>query len=674
MQLFSALLIAGLAISAASFIYTLYSIFWNAVKIPEKPYRIKASIGRRAYITIRNVLLQGKLFKERSGGIMHALMFWGFIAFGAYSATFFARGIDPSFQLIPPGEIKNVIFLTVDVFALVVLIDVFYAFLRRWVIKIPRYQGYNGFEAAFILFLIATLMITYYALGILRIDGVSRNIPGAIMESIPSSYTPVTVFFAGLFPKATGPLSVDLYWTLYTIHALDFLIFLVYIPRSKHLHLVAAPLNVILSKDRQPAQLSTIDFDHETRFGATDIRDFSWKDYLDFYSCTECGRCTFNCPAYLTGKTLSPRDIIWDLREVVLAEGPELRSKGMDHKDQILKPVIGDTISETDLWSCTTCMACVEQCPVMIDHVDKIVNMRRSLVLNQGKAPKGTLETYNNMEMYGSPWVADPSTRGDWAKDLGVNILSESGNDDFEILYWVGCVSSYDRRNQEIAKSVVKILQKAGIKFAILGSEEKCTGDPAKRTGNEYLAENLARVNIDTLNKHKVHRVITGCPHCFNSLKNDYSEMGFKAEVIHHTEFINQLISSGKISIAATQNDKEEKFTYHDSCYLGRYNKIYEPPREIIGHVSDNYEEMSMNKSKGLCCGAGGGRLWMDETVGTKISHKRIGMASDINASTVVTACPYCMIMLDDARRVTGLEDKMKLSDISEFVASRLTD
>lgn len=672
MQLFSALLLTGLVISALSFIYTLYSIFWNAIKIPEKPYKLKASVGRRIYITVRNVLLQGKLFKERSGGIMHALMFWGFIAFGAYSATFFAKGIDASYQLIPAGEIKNIIFLTVDIFAILVLVDVFYAFLRRWVIKIPRYQGYNGFEAAFILFLIATLMITYYALGVLRIDGVSKNIPGAIMESIPASYTPVTAFFAGLFPKATGTSAVDLYWILYTIHALDFLVFLVYIPRSKHLHLVAAPLNVILSKDRQPAQLSTIDFEHETRFGATDIRDFSWKDYLDFYSCTECGRCTFNCPAYLTGKTLSPRDIIWDLREVVLFEGPKLRTEGLENKDKILKPVIGDPISEEDLWSCTTCMACVEQCPVMIDHVDKIVNMRRSLVLNQGKAPKGTIETYTNMEMYGSPWTADPSTRGDWAKDMGVNILSESGNDDFEILYWVGCVSSYDRRNQEIAKSIVKILQKAGIKFAILGSEERCTGDPAKRTGNEYLAENLARVNIETLNKHKVHRIITGCPHCFNSLKNDYSEMGFKAEVIHHTEFINQLISSGKISVEANEEDKAEKFTYHDSCYLGRYNKIYEPPREIIGQVSSNYEEMTMNRSKGLCCGAGGGRLWMDETAGTKISHKRIGMAAEINATTVVTACPYCMIMLDDARRVTGREEKMKLSDISEFVVSRL--
>ncbi len=668
----SVLLLTGLIVAVASFLYTLYSLFWNAVKIPEKTIRMKISLPRRIYILVRNVALQGKLFKDLSGGIMHALMFWGFVAFAGYSATFFVRGIDPSYELISPGIFKDIIFLTVDIFAIIVIVDVIYAISRRWILKIPRYQGYNGFEAAFILLLVSVLMVTYYALGVLRMDGASAGIPGAIMEGIPPAFTPVTGFFASLFPAASGSGAVDLYWILYGIHAIDFLAFLVYIPTSKHLHLVAAPLNVLLSKDTRPAQLTPIDFENQKRFGASDIRDFSWKDYLDFYSCTECGRCTYNCPAFLTGKTLSPRDIIWDLREVVIAQGSKARHAGIEEKDKILTPVIGDPISEEDLWSCTTCMACVEQCPVMIDHVEKIVDMRRSLVLNQGKAPKETIETYTNMENYGSPWVNDPSTRGDWAKDLGVNILSETQNDDFDILYWVGCVASYDRRNQDIAKSIVSILKKANVKFAILGSEEKCTGDPAKRTGNEYLAQNLATANIETLNRHKVHRVITGCPHCFNSLKNDYRALGLEMEVIHHTEFINQLVSLGKLDLKSLESDDKEKFTYHDSCYLGRYNKIYEEPRTIIKAVTDNYEEMEMNKSKALCCGAGGGRLWMNETVGTKISHKRMEMADKINATTVVTACPYCMVMLDDARRVMGKEEKMHITDIAEFVASRL--
>ena len=315
-------------------------------------------------------------------------------------------------------------------------------------------------------------------------------------------------------------------------------------------------------------------------------------------------------------------------------------------------------------------MACVEQCPVMIDHVEKIVDMRQSLVLNQGKAPKESIDMFRHLENYFSPWTNPPAERGNWAKDLGINILSESGNDDFDVLYWVGCVSSFDPRNQQIAKSVVSILKEAGVKFAILGSEEKCTGDPAKRTGNEYLAQTLATQNIETLKKHNVKKVITSCPHCFNSFKHDYKEMGLDLEVVHHSEFIADLMSTGRVTVSA--DESSEKYTYHDSCYLGRYNKTYSAPRNVVAGISSNYEEMEMNKSKGLCCGAGGGRLWMDETVGTKISHKRIEMADKIGATTVVTACPYCMTMLDDARKVTNREEKMDIKDLSELVASKL--
>ena len=672
MYLFSILLLAGVIISILLFLYTVYSLLWYAFKIPQKKVKMKANVGRRLFYVIRNVFLQGKLFKDLSGGIMHAIMFWGFIAFAGYSLSFFFTGLLPGKTLIPPGGFADAVFLTVDILAVILIADVIYAVLRRWVIKIPRYQGYNGFEAAFILFLIGTLMITYYILGILRIDGVSQSIPGAIMEGLPVKYTPITYALATSLPKITGPAGYYLYWTTWTIHALDFLVFLVYIPRSKHLHLLAAPFNVLLLKDTPQAQLMPIDFEKETKFGATDIRDFTWKDYLDFYACTECGRCTANCPAAMTGKTLSPRDIIWDLREVVLAEGPEVRrSHGDPAKSDLTKPVIGSAIAEEDLWSCTTCMACVEQCPVMIDHLDKIVNMRRSLVLNEGKAPKETIDMYRNLEMYNSPFNNPQSTRADWAKDLGINIISKSQSDDFDLLYWVGCVSSFDPRNREIAKSVVKILKEAKINFAILGEEEKCTGDPAKRTGNEYLAQTLATQNIETLKKHKVKKIITACPHCFNSLKNDYASMGYSVEVFHHTEYIAKLIEDGKIKVAKEEN-KEEKYTFHDPCYLGRYNRVFDAPREALGSVSSNVVEMAMNKTKSLCCGAGGGRLWMNETVGTKVSHKRMEMADQTGATTLVTACPYCMIMLDDARKVTNREEKIKINDLSEIIASRL--
>lgn len=669
--LFSMLLIFGIAIAFGSFLFTIYTLLWNAARIPQKRNRMQLILGTRIYRVIRNVFLQGKLFKDKSGGIFHALMFWGFVAFAGYSASFFYTGLFPGNTLLPAGILSNAIFFTVDIFSVIVIADVIYAAIRNWVIKIPRYQGYTGFEASFILVLVTLLMATYLWLSVLRLDGVSKDIPGAVMEGLPAYVTPISSALASFLPKVSGSTAYYMYWSVWTVHAMDFLLFLVIIPTSRHLHLMAAPLNVLLSKDKPQAQILTIDFDKETRFGATDIRDFTWKDYLDFYACTECGRCTYNCPAFLTGKTLSPRDIIWDLRTAVTEQGTKVRKSGEKVAETtLITPVVGSAIREEDLWSCTTCMACVEQCPVMIDHVEKIVDMRQSLVLNQGKAPKESIEMFRNLENYFSPWTNPPAERGDWAKDLGINILSETSNDDFDVLYWIGCVSSFDPRNQQIAKSTVEILKEAGVKFAILGSEEKCTGDPAKRTGNEYLAQTLATQNIETLRKHNVKKVITSCPHCFNSFKHDYKEMGLELEVYHHSEFIADLMREGKIRVTPDKTD--EKYTYHDSCYLGRYNKTYNAPRDIVAGISSNYAEMEMNKSKGLCCGAGGGRLWMDETVGTKISHKRIDMADKINATTLVTACPYCMTMLDDARKVTNLEEKMDIKDLSELVSSRL--
>lgn len=673
MYLFSAVLLAGLIFSIGAFIYSLYEYAWDMFKIPLREKKMKLMFWTRIYLVIKNVFLQRKLFKDLSGGIMHAIMFWGFIAFGFYSLDVILTGIIPSYHYFITGLAANIMFFTVDIFAFVVLLAVVYSVIRRWVIKIPRYRGYNGFEAYFILILIAGLMITYFGLGVLRLDGVTKTIPGSIMGSLAPKVTPITYALYYVLPRVSISTGYYLYWTLWSLHVLTFLAFLVYIPRSKHLHLVAAPLNVLLADDKPMGQLTTIDFEKDTRFGATDIRDFSWKDYFDFYACTECGRCTANCPANLTGKTLSPRDIIWDLREVVMAEGKKLRKSGENPSEsQIIKPVIGEPILEEDLWSCTTCGACIEQCPVMIDHVDKIVDMRRSLVLNQGKAPKEVLDLYNNLQSYSSPWAVDPSTRAKWSDGIDIVDLSKTPDAKYDILYWVGCVASYDPRNQEIAKSVTKVLKQAGVSFAILGSDEKCTGDPARRTGNEYLAQDFIKQNVETLKNHRVQKVLASCPHCFNSLKNDYREFGIELEVYHHTEFINNLIKEKKLNIKPLETDKEEKFTYHDSCYLGRYNNVYDQPRDVIGTFATNYEEMEMNKTKALCCGAGGGRLWMNETVGQKISHKRIEMADKVKATTLVTACPYCMTMLDDARKVTNKEERMDIKDLSELVAARI--
>ena len=670
MYLFSILLLVGILISGGLFLFQVSRLLWNMARVSTKKTAIGKNVLYRVFLGLRNVIFQGKLFKDFGGGIMHALMFWGFLAFAFYSIDVFLTGLNPSSTFFLTGWPEYAIFFTVDVFAIIVVADVVYAVVRRWVVRVKRYHGYNGFEASFILFLIASLMVSYLILSALRIDGYTHGIPGEVMGNLPASVTPISAIVASIIPSISLSSAVDLYWSIWSFHVIIFLVFLAYIPSSKHLHLVAAPFNVLLTDEKPRGQLSYIDFEKETKFGATDIRDFSWKDYLDFYSCTECGRCTAACPANLTGKTLSPRDIIWDLRMALLDQGNEIRRHDKSKPDEVFKTVLNNVIKEEDLWSCTTCSACVEECPVMINHVDKIVDMRRSLVLNQGRAPKGITDMYANMESYQSPWTNDPSTRADWAKGLNVPDLSKNPGQKFEYLFWVGCSGSYDPRNQEISKALVKVFEKAGVSYAILGTEEKCTGDPARRSGNEYQFQSLQTQNVETFQKYGVKKVVTMCPHCFNTFKNEYNTK-VNLEVVHHTEFIDSLLKEGKISLK--EKTETEKFTYHDSCYLGRYNRVFDAPRNIIGRVTSNYQEMEMNKTKGLCCGAGGARMWMEENVGTKISHKRIEQADKINASVVVTACPYCMSMLDDARKVTNKEEKMKVKDIAELVAENLS-
>ncbi len=670
MYLFSSLLLIGMLISGALFLLQIYRLLWNMFKVSTKKTTIGKSILRRIYLGFRNVIFQGKLFKDLGGGIMHALMFWGFLAFAFYSVDVFLTGLNPSSRFFLTGLPEYVVFFSVDIFALIVIADVIYAVVRRWVIKIKRYQGYNGFEASFILFLVASLMVSYLFLSGLRIDGYTSGIPGGVMENLPASVTPISALVASIIPSISTTTATNLYWSVWSFHVIIFLVFLAYIPSSKHLHLVAAPFNVLLTDEKPRGQLSDIDFEKTTKFGATDIRDFSWKDYLDLYSCTECGRCTAACPANLTGKSLSPRDIIWDLRTALLEEGTAFRSGDRSKPDEAFPTVLNSVIKEEDLWSCTTCNACVEECPVMINHVDKIVEMRRSLVLNQGSAPKGITDMYANMESYQNPWTNDPATRADWTKGLNVPDLSKNPDQKFDYLFWVGCSGSYDPRNQEISKALVKVLEKAGVSYAILGTEEKCTGDPARRSGNEYQFQTLQTQNVETFKKYGVKKIVTICPHCFNTFKNEYN-IKMDLEVVHHTEFIDSLLREGKISMK--EKNDTEKFTYHDSCYLGRYNRVFDAPRNIISLVTTNYQEMEMNKTKGLCCGAGGARMWMEENVGTKISHKRIDQADQINASVVVTACPYCMSMLDDARKVTNKEEKMKVKDIAELVAENLS-
>jgi Fe-S oxidoreductase len=450
---------------------------------------------------------------------------------------------------------------------------------------------------------------------------------------------------------------------------------MVLIPYSKHLHLILAPFNIFFkSLGPKGALMPILNMEEAESFGVSNVEEFTWKQLLDLYTCAECGRCEINCPAHLSEKPLSPRHLIHDLKVHLLEKGSNLlRSKnGGDGKTETGeaaegyegKSLIGDVVSEDKIWSCVTCGSCMEQCPVSNEHVDKIVDMRRYLVLMESKFPSEVQAVFRNMENNSNPWGIGWATRGDWAKDLGVKIMSEDSNVD--ILYWVGCAGSFDERNKKISTSLVNIFNKAGVNFGILGAEEKCCGDSARRIGNEYLFQMLAAETIEILKNYNVKRIVTQCPHCFNTLKNEYPQFGGEFEVLHYTEFITELIAEGKLKLNKPIN---KTISYHDSCYLGRYNTIYDAPRKILKSIPGvKLVEMLRNKAKSICCGAGGGRMWMEEHLGKRINEMRLQDALDVNPDLISTVCPYCLTMFEDAIKEKDVQESLKSKDIAELV------
>jgi Fe-S oxidoreductase len=404
-----------------------------------------------------------------------------------------------------------------------------------------------------------------------------------------------------------------------------------------------------------------------TTFGVDKITEFSWKDVMDMYTCTECGRCTSQCPAYNTDKPLNPKQFLMELKDFYVHNAYTVTEGSEADRAKILDaPLVPNVIDPEILWSCTTCRACEEACPVFIEYVQKIVDMRRQLVLMRGEFPAEAQATLRNIENNGNPWGIGFDERANWAKGLGVPSLAEKP--EVEVLYWVGCAGSFDDRNKRVSTAVVKILQEAKIDFAILGPEETCTGDPARRIGNEYLFQTLAKQNIETLGRYKFKTVLAQCPHCFNTIKNEYPQFGGNYEVVHHTDFIARLIESGRIKPV---KDLKETLTYHDSCYLGRYNDVYESPRKVVQSIPGvEYREVELSKQFGRCCGAGGGRMWMEEHLGTRVNHKRLEDLQTVQPQTIASACPFCMTMLSDATRDKHVEIKTK--DIAELVAESL--
>ncbi len=600
---------------------------------------------------------QKRLFKDRYSGPMHFFIFWGFIVLSIGTITFLIKGLFPGFVSFG-GPAAVAINTLSDVMGVLVLIALAMAAYKRYVLRPKRLV--RNVDAALVLGLIAVVVLSDMAI---------ESFTLALHPHAP--YAPLGTFVGGWLhtfgPSAdrTGLMVAD--WT----KLISLLSFLVYLPYSKHFHLVIAPFNIYHRNLDPLGKLPSLNFEDDTveSYGIGQVTDMTWADLLDAYACVQCGRCTAECPANATGKTLSPKEIMVDLRHQLERVAPILLKapEGLTASDNALLeiPMAGGVTQADDLWACTTCGACVEACPVFNEHVVKIVGMRRHLVLTQGEIPQAAQNFFKNVENTGNPWGLGLDQRQQFAVDMGIKDVSRG--DHPEVLYWMGCAATYDDRARKVAESTVRLMKEAGVDVGVLGALEKCTGDSARRMGNEYLFQSLAQENVETLNQAGAKTIVTTCPHCFNTLKNEYGDFGGSYDVVHHAEFLAELVKAGDLK---PKNDNPVTLTYHDSCYLGRYNDIYDAPRDVLGAVPGvHLVEMERSREKSFCCGAGGGRMWMEEKVGQRINQNRSQQAIATGATTVATACPFCLTMMRDGIQSLGEDERIIVKDFAEILA-----
>ncbi|MCP8967972.1 (Fe-S)-binding protein [Ectobacillus ponti] len=635
-----------------------------------------------------NVFGQKKLLKDKKSGIMHVMFFYGFILVQFGAIDFIWKGLAPGSHL-PLGPLYPAFTFFQEIVTLVILVAVFWAFYRRYIEKLVRLK--RNFKSGLVLIFIGGLMISVL-LG---------NGAGIIWHGEAASWgepiaSVISFVLSGLGTTASAVIFYFCWW----VHLVILLTFLVYVPQSKHAHLISGPANVFLGRLTNPGKLEKIDFEDETQetFGVGRIEDFKQTQLIDLYACVECGRCTNMCPATGTGKMLSPMDLILKLRDHLTDTGAAVTSrtpwvpafafnntrgnqlalqaagKGQSETAAAVAyspSLIGEVITEEEIWACTTCRNCEDQCPVMNEHVDKIIDLRRYLVLTEGSMDPEAQRAMTNIERQGNPWGLSKKEREDWREsreDVVIPTVKEmqKKGEEFEYLFWVGSMGSYDSRSQKIALAFAKLLNEAGVSFAILGNKEKNSGDTPRRLGNEFLFQDLAAKNIEEFEKAGVKKIVTIDPHAYNIFKNEYPDFGLQAEVFHHTEVLAQLVQEGKLKPTHAVN---ETITFHDSCYLGRYNEVYEAPRSILKAIPGvNLVEMERNRDTGMCCGAGGGLMWMEETAGTRINVARTEQAIAVNPSVISSGCPYCLTMLSDGTKAKEVDESIQTLDVAELL------
>ncbi|HEX7616147.1 MAG TPA: (Fe-S)-binding protein [Thermoanaerobaculia bacterium] len=624
--------------------------------------------------------LQRKMFRDAYAGLYHALIFGGFLVLTLRTLMLVFEGLFPGAGLpfLPAGFWEGYL-LVKDVVLVTTFLGVVLALLRRHVARKERLDP--SFDADLILLLIGFLMVTDMAAGAARFALLEKAGTASTALAAGATWEPLTSSLSKQILSLSFSSLQTIYFGAWWAHLVAILVFANYLPFAKHFHVITALPNLFFAKLDSPGKMVTFDIEKAAeagRFGVSKVEDFTWKQKLDMFTCTECGRCREVCPTHLTGKPLSPKGFMVDLRNALYEDADALIDVDAGRGDGSAEthlagrtPLIGGWIDEETIWACTTCRYCEHACPVGITYVDKITDLRRHLVLEKSEFPKEAQTAFNGMERQGNPWNLAAADRDAWTKELPFPVLTmaeAAAHGGVEVLFWVGCAGSYEERGKRVSRSLAKLLHEAGVTYAILGKEETCTGDAARRLGNEYLFQTLAQQNVETMKRYGVTKIVTNCPHCFNTLANEYPDFGGAFEVMHGTELVARLVTEGRIRLVQAN---PMSLSFHDPCYLGRHNGVYDAPREILNAIPGiALKELPKSRENGMCCGAGGGRMWLDETIGARVNQARFAEIEANGTSAVGVSCPFCMVMLGNAK--TELAGKTEAFDVLELAAQAL--